>query len=74
MNLKILLNCCLIEINKINKSRHSKYNERIKYTDEYYLTILEYVSVYTFYFSIFLLLTCVYLYMTLIIINVYFLY
>ena len=27
MDLKILFNCCLIEINKINKSRHPKYNK-----------------------------------------------
>ena len=29
MNLKILLNCCLIEINKINESRHPKYNKKL---------------------------------------------
>jgi hypothetical protein len=43
MNLKILLNCCLIEINKINESRHSKYNKKIKYTDEYYLIMIYYL-------------------------------
>lgn len=29
MNSIILLNCCLTEINKINKSRRLKYNKRI---------------------------------------------
>ena len=43
MNLKILLNCCLIEINKINKSRHPKYIKKIKYNDEYYLIMIYYM-------------------------------
>jgi hypothetical protein len=43
MNLKILLNCCLTEINKINKLRHPKYNQKIKYSDEYYLTMIYYM-------------------------------
>jgi hypothetical protein len=43
MNFKILLNCCLIEINKINKSRHHKYYKKIKYSDEYYLTMIYYM-------------------------------
>ena len=33
MNLKILLNCCLIEINKINKLRHPKYDKKITFYD-----------------------------------------
>jgi len=43
MNLKILLDCCLIEINKLNKSRHPKYNNKIKYSDEYYLIMIYYM-------------------------------
>jgi hypothetical protein len=43
MNLKILLNCCLIVINKINKSKHHKYNKKIKYSDKYYLTMIYYM-------------------------------
>jgi hypothetical protein len=43
MNLKILLNYCLTEINKINKLRHPKYNKKIKYNDEYYLIMIYYM-------------------------------
>ena len=43
MNLELLLNCCLIEINKINKSRHYKYDKKIKYSNEYYLTMIYYM-------------------------------
>ena len=37
------MNCCLTEINKINKLRHPKYNQKIKYSDEYYLTMIYYM-------------------------------
>ena len=43
MDIKILLNCCLIEIKKINELRHPKYNNKIKYTDEYYLIMIFYM-------------------------------
>jgi len=43
MNLKILFNCCLIEINKLNNHRHQKYNKKIKYNNEYYLMMIYYM-------------------------------
>ena len=43
MDLKILLNCCLIKINNINESIHPKYNKKIKYSNEYYLIMIYYI-------------------------------
>ena len=40
INFNIFLKYCLIEINKINKLRHPKYDKLIKYTDEYYLIMI----------------------------------
>ena len=43
MNFEIFLKYCLIEIDKINKLRHPKYNKLIKYSDEYYLIMIYYM-------------------------------
>lgn len=39
-NFKLLLKCCLNEINKISKPRHKKYDSKVKYSNEYYLTMI----------------------------------
>ena len=40
MNNNLIIKLCLNEINKISKPIHSKYNSKIKYTNEYYLTMI----------------------------------
>lgn len=40
MNLNLLMKCCLDEINKKNKHIHPKYKSNIKYSNEYYLTMI----------------------------------
>lgn len=40
MNFELLKNCCLNQINKKIKSTHKKYKLKIKYSNEYYLTMI----------------------------------
>jgi Ni,Fe-hydrogenase maturation factor len=40
MNFNIYIKCCLDEINKIAKPLHKKYLNKIKYGNEYYLTMI----------------------------------
>lgn len=43
MNFNLLINCCLCEINKINKNKHKKYKSQIIYDDKYYLIMIFYM-------------------------------
>lgn len=41
--MNIFFDCCLNEIDKINKKKHAKYNDKIKYDNKYYLTMIFYI-------------------------------
>ena len=40
MNFNLLMNCCLNEIKKLKKPIHNKYQSKIKYDNQYYLTMI----------------------------------
>ena len=40
MNFNLLMNYCLDEIKKLKKPIHNKYQSKIKYDNQYYLTMI----------------------------------
>lgn len=43
MNFDLLMKCCIDEINKKNIFKHPKYKSKVKYSNEYYLTMIFYM-------------------------------